>query len=100
MTSSGLSQRTRDPGKRPGTSRAQAKLYAAVVERDGGQCTLKYPGICTTKATTADHIIPWAKGGEDRVDNLRAACEPCNQHRNDHEDKITDADYHSKDWGI
>lgn len=84
--------------RRNGTSHTQAKLYTAVIERDGGKCQLRIPGICTGTATTADHIVPVSKGGPDRTDNLRASCQACNQHRNDHDDPITDSDYWSRQW--
>lgn len=48
-------------------------LRIAVLERDGYICA--YDGAI---ATTVDHIIPKAKGGEDRMDNLVACCSPCN----------------------
>lgn len=48
-------------------------LRQAVLERDQGICH-----YCQGIATTADHIIPKSKGGEDRMDNLVASCRPCN----------------------
>ena len=33
---------------------------------------------CTGTATTVDHIVPIAEGGDDHPGNLRAACVPCN----------------------
>lgn len=30
---------------------------------------------------TLDHITPWSAGGSDHVDNLRALCWKCNEHR-------------------
>jgi len=86
--------------RRPGTTPAQTKLYAAIIQRDAGTCQLRYPGICLGKATTADHVLPVSKGGKDRADNLRAACQPCNEHRGDNQDPVTDKDHWSRDWGI
>jgi 5-methylcytosine-specific restriction endonuclease McrA len=42
-----------------------------VLERDGFKC--KWPG-CYARATTADHIIPLARGGTNDLANLRASC--------------------------
>jgi len=50
-----------------------AALSAAVLERDGHTCR-----YCGRPATTADHVIPKAKGGTDEMSNLVAACRSCN----------------------
>lgn len=34
---------------------------------------------CGKRATTLDHVIPRSHGGSNDIDNLVAACEPCNQ---------------------
>jgi HNH endonuclease/AAA domain len=60
-----------------GGRRAQA-LTRAVLERDGYRCV-----YCGGPATTADHIVPRSAGGTDSMDNLRAACRPCNSSRGD-----------------
>lgn len=54
-----------------------------VLQRDGYRCQLRYPGICTEVATTADKIIPAAQRPDLVYDmsNLAAACQPCNQHK-------------------
>jgi 5-methylcytosine-specific restriction endonuclease McrA len=57
--------------------RERARLRAIVLQRDGHRCQIRKPGICTTIATTADHIVDRAIAG-DGPDNLRAACGPCN----------------------
>ena len=49
-----------------------------VMTRDGGFCQLRF-SRCTGIATTLDHIIPVSRGGNDSLDNLRAACSSCNQ---------------------
>lgn len=54
-------------------------IVPAVIERDGGWCHLcGRPG-----ATTADHLVPWAHGGTDDMDNLAAAHIDCNRRRGD-----------------
>lgn len=49
-----------------------------VLRRDGRQCQLRIPGVCTGAANQADHI-------GDRLDhspeNMRAACPECHQRR-------------------
>ena len=42
-------------------------------------CTIRAPG-CTTVATTVDHVVALADGGDNSITNLRAACGPCNSH--------------------
>jgi hypothetical protein len=50
-----------------------------VLERDRHVCQ-----ICLIRAATdVDHIWPRRLGGEDHVDNLRAACGPCNKVKGD-----------------
>ncbi len=50
-------------------------LKRAVVIRDGGVCVK-----CGSRwALEFDHIHPWAKGGETRLENLRLLCRSCNQ---------------------
>lgn len=52
-------------------------LRARVWDRDGGRCQYcgraLHPG-----AWTLDHKQPLARGGETTLENLVAACEPCN----------------------
>lgn len=53
---------------------------AFVIARDKGICHLcGLPG-----ADTADHLIPWSRGGTDDVHNLRAAHRTCNTKRGVH----------------
>ena len=77
--------------KRPGSSRAQAKLYARVVAEEP-QCWLAYPGICTGTSQTADRITPVSHGGTYTRANLHGACHPCNQHRGINPPPNTDHD--------
>lgn len=50
-------------------------LRAVVLHRDSYLCQ-----ICReVEATEADHIWPKSKGGPDLMENLQAACGPCNR---------------------
>lgn len=61
-----------------GLSGAQrARLRRAVLERDGYVCQIRIPGVCTYRASEADHIVDRAVAG-DGLGNLQAACKPCN----------------------
>ncbi|WP_081288711.1 HNH endonuclease [Mycolicibacterium conceptionense] len=57
------------------------KIRQQVFERDGWQCQIRMPERCTGVATQIDHIIGWADGGTNSLDNLRGACRPCNAKR-------------------
>lgn len=60
-----------------GGTRAWRRLVAAVLARDGYTCQMRRR--CEgAPATTANHIVPRVYGGADRMDNLEAACVPCN----------------------
>lgn len=48
----------------------------SVLERDGHECR-----YCGDPADTVDHIIPQSQGGGHDMDNLVAACEPCNKRK-------------------
>lgn len=52
-----------------------AALRKAVFERDGYACQ-----YCGTTCTTlyCDHVVPVSKGGTNALENLVAACRPCN----------------------
>lgn len=56
---------------------------AAILDRDGHSCQIRYEGICTGRATAVDKIIPAARRPDLARDpnNARAACEPCNDHK-------------------
>jgi 5-methylcytosine-specific restriction endonuclease McrA len=36
-----------------------------------------------TNSPEADHIVPWAKGGRDVIENVRIICRQCNQRKGD-----------------
>ena len=60
-----------------GSTTRWRRIRAAVLRRDKHRCTINAPG-CTGRATHADHIVLRSMGGDDSLDNLRAACESCN----------------------
>lgn len=63
-------------------TRAWRKLRDQVVA-DEPECKLGYPGICTGRSTTADHIEHVETHPHLALErsNLRGACGPCNLHR-------------------
>lgn len=52
---------------------AWAALRRKVLDRDDHTCT-----YCGRDATEVDHVTPKDAGGKDTLDNLVAACKPCN----------------------
>ena len=71
------------PGRGPVSSRKDEwrsfKFAArrAVMDRAGGRCeapALIVWGRCSEKATDADHIYPWSRGGPTIVSNGQALC--------------------------
>lgn len=57
---------------------AWPKVRLLVLSRDRYECQIRGPR-CTHRATEADHIVAIAEGGQRfDLDNLRAACKPCN----------------------
>jgi 5-methylcytosine-specific restriction protein A len=54
-----------------------------ILARDGYECRLRYPGICTGRATTVDKRDPAARRPDRALDpdNLQAACAECNGHK-------------------
>ena len=49
-----------------------------VLNRDGWTC-----GYCAKRGTTVDHIMPTSRGGKNTWQNTVAACERCNQVKED-----------------
>lgn len=75
---------------RNGSTRRWRTVRARVLKRDP-ICLLGLPG-CTTISTTADHILPVARGGAlYDLDNLRGACFPCNRQKSDRLDTELEA---------
>lgn len=54
-------------------SQPDPTLRRAVIAAHGYWCV-----YCNDKATSADHILPTALGGDESPRNLVAACQPCN----------------------
>ena len=62
-----------------GGTRAWRRLVVAVLDRDGYVCQMDRDGHrCSAPATTANQIVAREMGGLDVMDNLEAACVPCN----------------------
>lgn len=53
-------------------------IRTAVLNRDGRRCR-----YCGNRADTADHVLPRTRGGPTTLDNLVAACNPCNRSKKD-----------------
>lgn len=51
--------------------------------RDGGECQLRYPGVCVIDAEEIDHIAGVAELGyvDSDPENLRLVCQPCHKLR-------------------
>lgn len=61
----------------PRLSRAYRKARVACLQRDGYVCH-----YCGQDATTADHVIPIAAGGDPiSLDNMVACCVSCNSRK-------------------
>jgi hypothetical protein len=63
-----------------------------VLHRDGFKCW-----YCGKVATTVDHLKPKSLGGTESLDNLVAACKPCNSSK---KAKWTDRLALSRDWEV
>jgi 5-methylcytosine-specific restriction endonuclease McrA len=66
----------------PRQTRAWTRLRDQVIGEEP-TCRLRFPTICTTISTTADHIIPVSSRPELALErtNCRGACRPCNEAR-------------------
>lgn len=82
---------------RNGSTRRWRTVRARVIQRDP-LCLLSLPG-CTTISTTADHIVPFARGGDlYDMGNLRGACFPCNRKKSDRLDEELERPFKSRAW--
>jgi 5-methylcytosine-specific restriction endonuclease McrA len=68
--------RRHDPAFGCWTGKRRRDAIAATLGVQGRVCW-----ICSGVATTADHIVPRSKGGDDAPSNLRPACLSCNARR-------------------
>jgi 5-methylcytosine-specific restriction endonuclease McrA len=59
------------------------KIRLDVLRRDAYTCA-----YCGDVADQVDHVHPKAKGGEDTLDNLVAACKRCNYAKRDKTDTV------------
>jgi hypothetical protein len=79
----GSADRSRGRAATPSSSRRiPAEVRRAVRARDGSQCTFVAPEGRRCAARTRlefDHVIPFARGGEATVENLRLRCRAHNQ---------------------
>lgn len=71
-----------------GTS-AWRRLVPVILKRDRYRCRIRYPGVCTGRATTVDKIIPAARRPDLALntENIRGACRPCNEAKARTEDR-------------
>ena len=60
------------------------RIRLQVLRRDAYTCA--YCGI--SPVNQVDHVWPRSRGGEDTLDNLVAACEPCNYAKRDKTDTV------------
>ena len=63
------------------------KLRYQVLKRDNFKCCAcgASPAKDPSVELHIDHIIPWSKGGETKLDNLQALCSRCNIGKSDSE---------------
>lgn len=56
--------------------------FKAIYARDGGRCWICWRTI-PLALTHFDHLIPLARGGEHSENNIRVACQSCNDRKSD-----------------
>lgn len=66
----------RSPSSKATSSPGWRAKRRRVLERDNYVCA-----YCGGHATTVDHVVSVANGGTDDLDNLVAACWPCNRRK-------------------
>lgn len=64
--------------------RQLAKARSAVIERSGGMCEIKVPGVCLGRGRHAHHIQLRSAGGKHTPANLAWTCELCHSHIHSH----------------
>jgi len=63
----------------PAYNTAEYQANRRLLLADHPACAIGGPR-CTGRATTADHIVSIAEGGDNSLTNLRPSCAPCNGH--------------------
>lgn len=76
------------PSAAPATQRRAPRninwrLRALVLMRDGARCQLCGAEARSGALLHVDHIVPWSKGGETTLENLRVLCNVCNIGKSD-----------------
>jgi hypothetical protein len=68
------------PTRRRGPRQPDLRLRFTVLRRDRFQCVQcgAAPNKDPRVRLHVDHVIPWSRGGDTRLDNLRTLCEGCN----------------------
>lgn len=75
------------PPRKPDTQRLfNPRQRAALLERAKGKCQACNESL--EKRWHADHILPWAQGGETVLANGRALCPACSHWRRTHPDDV------------
>lgn len=74
-------ERVREEAIRAGSSPNHQRRVFRIMDRDGEDCWLC--GLILDGDITLDHVTPKAKGGSNRLTNLRLAHDWCNQRRAD-----------------
>ncbi|MGA8149004.1 MAG: HNH endonuclease [Gallionellaceae bacterium] len=59
------------------------RLRALVLMRDGARCQLCGAEARNRATLQIDHVIPWSKGGETKLENLQVLCHVCNIGKSD-----------------
>lgn len=63
----------------PGSRTIPDGLRFKVLQRDGFACVYCGARAADGARLQMDHVVAWSKGGKTSIDNLRAACAPCNR---------------------
>jgi 5-methylcytosine-specific restriction endonuclease McrA len=84
----GVSPRSESSASLPSTKRRSSRninwrLRALVLMRDGARCQLCGVEARNGALLHVDHVIPWSKGGEATLENLRVLCNVCNIGKSD-----------------